>query len=166
MLIAEDKSTSLLFINDLKQSSALEKKNAMRIKAMILKTVGLGTLGLTTAGLSTINFRDVKSQLCFAMLAVVIFSFTNQAIAADQPFNDVSRGKLLYSLHCMSCHNEQVHWQAHKKVSDWPSLLAQVKLWQGIANLKWTAADIDSVAKHLNTLYYHYPVPNTLAHKK
>ena len=148
----------------------------MHIKAMILKTVGLrtagssavssSTAGSSTAGLITINFKDVKSQLCFAILGAVIFSFTNQAIAADQPFNDVSRGKLLYSLHCISCHNEQVHWQAHKKVSDWPSLLAQVKLWQGIANLKWTAADIDSVAKHLNTLYYHYPVPNTLAHKK
>ena len=128
----------------------------MRITAMILKTVGL----------ITINFRDVKSQLCFAMFAAVIFSSTNQAIAADQPFNDITRGKLLYSLHCISCHNEQVHWQANKKVSDWPSLLVQVKLWQGMANLKWTTADIDSVAKHLNTLYYHYPVPNTLAHKK
>ncbi len=55
---------------------------------------------------------------------------------------------------------------ANKKVSDWSSLVSQVKLWQSISNLKWDKNDIDSVAGHLNTLYYHYPVPNTVAQKK
>lgn len=112
------------------------------------------------------NFKLIKPLVYSAMFAVLTLSFTSNALAADQPVNDVPRGKLLYSLHCISCHNEQVHWQAHKKVTDWPSLITQVKLWQGVANLKWNDSDIESVAKHLNTLYYHYPMPDTLAHKK
>lgn len=115
---------------------------------------------------SAMNFKLLKPLVYSAMFAVLTLSFTGNALAAEQPVNDVPRGKLLYSLHCISCHNEQVHWQAHKKVTNWPSLIAQVKLWQGVANLKWNDSDIESVAKHLNTLYYHYPVPDTLAHKK
>jgi len=114
---------------------------------------------------SAMNFKIIKSLVYSAMFAVVTLPLTGHA-AAEQPVNDVPRGKLLYSLHCISCHNEQVHWLAHKKVSDWPSLIAQVKLWQGIANLKWNDSDIENVAKHLNALYYHYPVPNTLARTK
>ena len=99
-------------------------------------------------------------------LAGFALPFNNLAHADGQIDNDASRGKLLYSLHCVSCHNEQKHWLANKKVSDWPSLVSQVKLWQNISNLKWDNNDIESVAKHLNTVYYHYPLPNTVARKK
>lgn len=101
--------------------------------------------------------------------ALALFSITlalhNQAHANDQQLNDTSRGKLLYTLHCVNCHTEQKHWRTNKKVSDWPSLVSQVRLWQSISNLKWDNQDIESVAKHLNTLYYHLPLPNTIAHK-
>lgn len=110
------------------------------------------------------NFKFIKS-IAF-LLAFASFTFTSSAYAAEQTFSDASRGKLLYSLHCNSCHNEQKHWLANKKVSDWPSLVSQVKLWQSISNLKWDNKDIENVAKHLNTLYYHYPLPETTAHKK
>ena len=118
-----------------------------------------------------VNFHLVKSITHSLTAATLAFSlgsltFSGQASAEGQPDYDTSRGKLLYSLHCISCHNEQVHWLANKKASDWPSLVAQVKLWQNISNLKWDNNDIESVARHLNTVYYHYPVPNTVARKK
>lgn len=112
------------------------------------------------------NFKLLKSITHALALASFALSFSNLAHADEQPVNDTSRGKLLYSLHCVSCHNEQKHWLANKKVSDWPSLVSQVRLWQSISNLKWDNNDIESVAKHLNTLYYHYPTPNTLARTK
>ena len=101
----------------------------------------------------------------FALSYFALLSST-LAHADIETVNDASRGKLLYSLHCVSCHNEQIHWLANKKVSDWPSLVSQVRLWQSISNLKWDNNDIEGVARHLNTLYYHYPLPNTLARKK
>lgn len=106
--------------------------------------------------------RKILTLILFAALSANVTSIS----AAEKTTKDEPRGKLLYNLHCISCHNEQIHWQKNKKVSDWPSLVAQVKLWQNISGLKWEASDIDSVARHLNNLYYHYPVPNTVAQKK
>lgn len=102
------------------------------------------------------------------MLMLLSSSFTciSLAHADEKAVNDVSRGRLLYSLHCASCHTEQKHWRENKKVTDWPSLISQVSLWQNISNLKWDYQDIEIVAKHLNSLYYHYPQPNTVARKK
>lgn len=102
-------------------------------------------------------------QVCFALIAL---AFLSAGLAAEQPQTDTTRGKLLYGLHCVACHNEQVHWLANKKATDWPSLIAQVKLWQSISNLKWSEKDVDNVARYLNSLYYHYPTPNTVAGKK
>lgn len=110
--------------------------------------------------------KSMNSAVLLFAFALSTISTIGTASAADQIDKDASRGKLLYSLHCISCHNEQVHWMANKKVSDWPSLVSQIKLWQSISNLKWDKNDIDSVARHLNTLYYHYAVPNTIAQKK
>lgn len=99
----------------------------------------------------------------FALIGLALPYFGH---AAEQTQTDHTRGKLLYSLHCIACHNEQVHWLANKKASDWPSLIAQVKLWQNISNLKWREKDVDNVARYLNSVYYHYPTPNTVAGKK
>lgn len=99
-------------------------------------------------------------------LALAGLAFSSLGFATEQTQTDNSRGKLLYGLHCIACHDAQVHWMANKKTSDWPSLIAQVKLWQNISNLKWSEKDVDNVARYLNTFYYHYPMPNTVAGKK
>ncbi|HEY9269154.1 MAG TPA: hypothetical protein VIO39_06880 [Methylotenera sp.] len=112
------------------------------------------------------NFKLSKSIAHALALASLTLSLNHLAHADEQSVNDISRGKLLYSLHCIACHTEQKHWLANKKVSDWPSLVSQVRLWQSISNLKWDKHDIESVAKHLNALYYHYPLPDTVARKK
>lgn len=112
--------------------------------------------------------KSIAHSLTSTTFALMLGSltFSSPAFAESQAGYDTARGKLLYSLHCISCHNEQVHWLANKKASDWPSLVAQVKLWQSISNLKWDNNDIENVARHLNTVYYHYPAPNTVARKK
>lgn len=112
------------------------------------------------------NFKLIKSVAHTLAIASFALSYSHLAQADDEADHDTSRGKLLYSLHCVTCHTEQKHWLANKKVSDWPSLVSQVRLWQSISNLKWDNHDIESVARHLNTLYYHYPLPNTVARKK
>jgi len=112
------------------------------------------------------SLQPVKSTIHISLFAFCLLSLASSAFAETKAVSDASRGKLLYSLHCVSCHNEQVHWLANKKAADWPSLVAQVKLWQNISNLKWDNNDIESVARHLNMLYYHYPVADTVARKK
>ncbi len=81
-------------------------------------------------------------------------------VEADaQPMRAPSRGELLYSTHCIACHNEQVHWRDKKVARDWPSLEAEVRRWQKFSHLDWGGDDIAAVTRYLNALYYHYPVP-------
>jgi mono/diheme cytochrome c family protein len=69
------------------------------------------------------------------------------------------RGELLYNTHCVACHSTQMHWRDKRQVVDWPSLRAQVRLWQATGLLAWDEADIDQVARYLNETYYRYPNP-------
>ena len=70
-----------------------------------------------------------------------------------------SRGELLYANHCGACHGVQMHWRDKKLATDWNTLLAQVRRWQGAAGLEWSDADIEEVARHLNARIYRYPEP-------
>jgi mono/diheme cytochrome c family protein len=74
-----------------------------------------------------------------------------------------TRGQLLYSTHCIECHNTQMHWRTNKQARDWDSLKAQVRRWQATANLAWTEADITDVARHLNETIYQFPLPQERA---
>ncbi len=71
-----------------------------------------------------------------------------------------SRGELLYSTHCVACHNQQMHWRDKKQVVDWASLRAQVNLWQATGLLAWSDDDINQVARHLNDTHYRFAPPS------
>lgn len=66
------------------------------------------------------------------------------------------RGQLLYSTHCNVCHTSQVHWRDQKQVTDWNSLMMQVRRWQNIAGLGWSENEINDVAFYLNGMFYAY----------
>ena len=67
-----------------------------------------------------------------------------------------SRGELLYSTHCISCHTSEMHWRDKKVAVDWTSLRFQVRRWQGNAGLSWSEADIRDVTRYLNESIYRY----------
>ena len=69
------------------------------------------------------------------------------------------RGELLYAIHCIACHNEQLHWRDRKVASDWPRLKAEVRRWQAVAQLRWSEDDIVAVARYLNRTIYRLPQP-------
>jgi mono/diheme cytochrome c family protein len=87
-----------------------------------------------------------------ALLAALSGACGAQTPSTPEP----SRGELLYSTHCISCHTTQVHWRQYKLATDWPSLLAQVRRWQASAALAWDDADIFEVARYLDERYYRF----------
>jgi mono/diheme cytochrome c family protein len=96
-----------------------------------------------------------------SLLAVLFVWFGNLPDAdAAQTTHDPTRGELLYTTHCLACHNTQVHWRDKKLVTDWKSLQSEVRRWQTFSGLGWGDDDIMKVARYLNTLYYHYPTPD------
>lgn len=68
-----------------------------------------------------------------------------------------SRGELLYSTFCASCHTTQAHWRDKRIVTDLKGLREQVRRWQGNTGQNWSDADIEEVVNHLDRLYYKYP---------
>jgi mono/diheme cytochrome c family protein len=77
--------------------------------------------------------------------------------AGAQTAPGTGRGELLYANHCGACHGVQMHWRDKRLAVDWDTLKAQVRRWQGNAQLGWTEADIVDVTRFLNATIYRYP---------
>jgi hypothetical protein len=99
-----------------------------------------------------INF---KNQF---MVSVALAGCSMLAPAQTVPAE--TRGELLYSTHCVTCHTTQMHWRNDRQAFDWDSLKFQVRRWQGNAGLAWNDADIAEVSRYLNETIYHYPQLN------
>lgn len=78
--------------------------------------------------------------------------------AGAQPGTEYLRGEVLYKDNCDGCHTERMHWRAERLVTDWNSLKAQVRRWQGSAKLDWNESDVMAVALYLNGRFYSFPV--------
>lgn len=81
------------------------------------------------------------------------------ATAAQGQTAAPSRGELLYTTHCIACHDTQVHWRDGKQAKDLETLKDQVARWQEIGRLGWDRADIDEVTRYLNQTIYRFPQP-------
>ena len=95
-----------------------------------------------------------------SILIVIVVLLGYFAAAYAEPIPDHARGELLYTNHCVACHNTKIHWRDKRIARDWKSLQAEVKRWQNVSGLGWDSDDIMAVARYLNTLYYHYPITN------
>lgn len=93
-------------------------------------------------------------------IALLAFTSLCTLVCAKPVISTETRGALLYSTHCVTCHTTQMHWRDDKKAYDWDSLKFQVRRWQGNAGLVWTDADIAEVSRYLNESIYHYPQVN------
>ena len=88
--------------------------------------------------------------LLTALQSACVIAYAQAAIAP-------TRGELLYTTHCIACHNSDIHWRDQRKVTDGESLKQQVGRWQAIVSLQWSEDDIAQVARHLNDTIYRFP---------
>jgi hypothetical protein len=102
--------------------------------------------------------RGARDARCMKRLLAAMTVLLAAAVQAAPAAGSPTRGELLYGTHCIACHNSQMHWRDKRLASDWPTLLAQVRHWQGVARLGWSEADIQEVAHHLNQRIYRHPV--------
>lgn len=94
--------------------------------------------------------RILKLTIGVGMLFVSVGS-----ACASEKYNE-ARGQLLYTTHCNTCHTTQIHWRQQKLVTDWESLVAQVRRWQYISGLGWSEDEVQDVSQHLDTFFYGY----------
>ena len=88
-------------------------------------------------------------------LWVALTGFSTLAPVQAEPAQ--TRGELLYSTHCVTCHTTQMHWRHQRQAFDWDSLKFQVRRWQSNADLGWSESDMADVSRYLNETIYHYP---------
>jgi len=98
---------------------------------------------------------SVVKRICFALVCALAAA----PLVLAQP--DARRGALLYENHCIACHTTQMHWRDQRMATDWASLRAQVRRWQGAAQLNWADEEIDDVARYLNARFYRFEEPAT-----
>jgi hypothetical protein len=91
----------------------------------------------------------------FIMLQLIFLGVLPLMASAEDKYSE-ARGQLLYTAHCNACHTSQIHWRDQKLVTDWESLLLQVRRWQYITALNWSDDEISDVALHLDRLFYKY----------
>ena len=91
-------------------------------------------------------------------MRVLITVLTCSLVAAPSAMAQ-SRGELLYTTHCISCHTTQMHWRDDRSASDWVTLQAQVRRWQNAVSLAWSEGDILEVSRFLNESIYHFEQP-------
>jgi mono/diheme cytochrome c family protein len=92
-----------------------------------------------------------------AALAAVAALAGAGTMAQVQPQPVPTRGELLYTTHCITCHTTQMHWRDDKQATDWESIKVQVRRWQRTTGLAWSDADITEVSRYLNDTIYQYP---------
>jgi len=98
-------------------------------------------------------------RIRWALLAALFWAGLAPVIVSAQ--STPTRGSLLYDTHCVACHRAQVHWRDQRVVKDWAGLIEQVRHWQSRAQLDWSDADIQEVARFLNRSVYNLPMPDS-----
>jgi hypothetical protein len=86
----------------------------------------------------------------------MLITFLACSIFAAPSAMGQSRGELLYTTHCISCHTTEMHWRDNRSASNWPAVKAQVRRWQDVASLAWSDGDILDVSRYLNETIYHF----------
>ena len=97
------------------------------------------------------------STTAFARYLLPLVIAMGNVLAHAQAVPAQTRGELLYTTHCITCHTSEMHWRNNRQAQDWDSLRAQVRLWQSNTGLRWGEADISEVAGYLNDTIYKYP---------
>jgi mono/diheme cytochrome c family protein len=101
-------------------------------------------------------FRVSVFAIC---VAIVQPAAAAEALPEPLAAADLERGRRLYEISCVACHNANVHWRDKRLANSWPALLAQVDRWQRNAGQRWEPAEINDVAAYLNERFYHLPCP-------
>ena len=99
------------------------------------------------------------NMLIRSIVVVLLAALGNVADVDAQTMRNPTRGELLYSTHCVACHNTKIHWRDNNISTDWISLQAEVRRWQKLSALNWDDDDIEVVSRYLNDIHYHYYIP-------
>lgn len=99
--------------------------------------------------------RIGPARLLASKLFIALTIGASTVCGAGEPIQ--SRGKALYEVSCIQCHDRSVHQRKELVARNLDEIRATVKRWSATAAPQWSAEDILAVTIYLNARYYHYP---------
>ena len=90
-------------------------------------------------------------------LAIWLAAASWSATSGNALGADAERGRLLYEIHCIECHDTRVHKRDSKIATNYDEIRAQVLRWQSNIFLRWSTSDIDAVTTYLARAVYMVP---------
>jgi cytochrome c553 len=87
-----------------------------------------------------------------ALCAAITLSAASAAGPAQAA--DPQQGRVLYETYCGTCHYEKLHERKATRIATFAALKAEVAKWAPQTRRKFTPAEIDDVAEHLNRTHY------------
>lgn len=69
---------------------------------------------------------------------------------------DPTRGRVLYEMHCGTCHYERVHQRARTAVKDISDLRDMVARWAAQTKHPFTLDELEDVVQYLNESHYRF----------
>ena len=112
---------------------------------------------ILSAGLTLLLINN--AQAIAEALPAKDLSLEQEKPELQRPENQLlppSRGELLYSNHCLECHESSVHIRAKHHARNIDGIRNEVARWTKQLQLKWSVRDIEDVVDFLNNRYYHY----------
>lgn len=70
---------------------------------------------------------------------------------------DVARGKALYEVACVHCHDRSIHDRKQLAARSFDDVRNYVRRWSSVAGQQWSPAEVHAVTLYLNARYYRYP---------
>ena len=70
---------------------------------------------------------------------------------------DLNRGRALYEIRCIECHDVSVHGRQNHAAKNYDEIRNWVIRWNNTLGGLWDTEDIEDVSAYLNTRYYRYP---------
>ena len=86
-------------------------------------------------------------------------AFEAESPQAKHPVSKVPvqpRGEMLYTNHCLSCHESIVHVREKRSAKNLAAIRSAVTRWSQELKLKWSSHEVEEVVLYLNLRYYHY----------
>ena len=94
---------------------------------------------------------NMKSILCLPLLILLMPS----AYAAELP-GDSADGSFLHDANCLGCHDTGIYTRKDRRIRSLDALKGQLANCSHIANLEFSAIEMQNIIKYLNDQFYQF----------
>ena len=94
----------------------------------------------------------MKGVLCLSLLILLMPS----TYAAELP-GDSADGSVMHDANCLGCHDTGIYIRKDRRIRSLDALEGQLANCSHMANLQFSAIEMQNIIKYLNDQFYQFP---------